>query len=146
MKTNHTPGPWRWELNVKTRYVHLCGGRPMFDKEVMSFRRWGMNSATPEFRVPIPGQDECAHMVPAHQLGVPVKGREHHKHWFQDISDPDAKLIASAPDLLEALYKAKAMMECDKVGGYTRTHDGKDFAEKGSTYETVVAAIKKATE
>jgi len=58
----------------------------------------------------------------------------------------NAKLIAAAPDLLEALYKAKAMMERDKVGGYTRTHDGKDFAEKGSTYETVITAIKKATE
>jgi hypothetical protein len=58
----------------------------------------------------------------------------------------NGKLIMAAPDLLEALHRAKAMMERDKVGGYTRTNDGKDFAEKGSTYESVIAAIKKATE
>lgn len=55
--------------------------------------------------------------------------------------EANAKLIAAAPDLLEALYKAKAIMERDEVGGYTE-----ERVFLGSTYETVIAAIKKATE
>lgn len=52
-----------------------------------------------------------------------------------------ATLEERVKELEGALTAAKIMMERDKVGGYTRTHDGKDFAEKGSTYEKVSAAL-----
>lgn len=98
--SSHTPGPWRWELNLTSRVVQLCGGRPRFDKIVMDFKRWGMGSAAPRFQNP-----EHPHrlMTRADEFAVPVDGREHHYQWFQDIDQPDARLIAAAPDLYAAL-------------------------------------------
>lgn len=37
----------------------------------------------------------------------------------------------------DILQKCKAMMERDKVGGYSRTYEGGDYWEEGSTYEAV---------
>ncbi len=34
---------------------------------------------------------------------APEAGREHHKDWHQLLTHPDARLIAAAPELLEAL-------------------------------------------
>jgi hypothetical protein len=42
-------------------------------------------------------------MVRADELAKDIPGEEHHSEWNQDIEHPDAKLIAAAPDLLEAL-------------------------------------------
>lgn len=70
----------------------------MFDKTVMDFTRWGMQSAQPRFKDPNTGYIENAEM-----FAEVVPGREHHKAWFQTINQPDANLIAAAPDLLEAL-------------------------------------------
>jgi hypothetical protein len=96
-ETKHTPGPWRWEVNNKGRRISLCGGKNPFDLIVVDFVRWGMNSAAPRFRT---GGDDLNVMKHAADFCVPVAGREHHASWFQDLSHPDAKLIAAAPDLL----------------------------------------------
>ena len=93
---NHTPGPWRWEVNHKYKQVSLCGERN-FDLEVMDFRRWGMQGAQPMFR----DDDQILHGVDVFSAAVP--GREHHAEWFQTLDHPDARLIAAAPDLLGAL-------------------------------------------
>jgi hypothetical protein len=95
-----TPGPWRWEVNAKSRHVNLCGGKNPFDLIVVDFVRWGMNGAAPRFRT---GGDNLNVMKPVTDFAIPVAGREHHAKWFQDISHPDARLIAAAPDLLAAL-------------------------------------------
>lgn len=96
--TGHTPGQWRWEINLKHKTVNLCGGeRPKFDLTIMGFRRWGMAGAAPAFINPrkiMQRADEFTAIVP---------GREHHADWFQAIDHPDANLIAAAPDLLAAL-------------------------------------------
>lgn len=95
----HTPGPWRWELNAKSKNIDLCGHGECgpYDFTVMDFERWGMGGAIPRFR------DSNGVMVKADQLAKPVEGRLHHAAWFQSIDHPDARLIAAAPELLDAL-------------------------------------------
>lgn len=58
--------------------------------------------------------------------------------------EANTKLIASAPDLLEALQRTKATMERDKNGGYRLDYNGNACHEVGSTYVMVCEAIKKA--
>lgn len=100
MSATPTPGPWRWELNEKSKRVVLCGGNPHYDLDVMGFQRWGMGSASPHFREDV---DRMCIMHRATKWAHPVKGREHHSSWFMGINHPDANLIAAAPGLLDAL-------------------------------------------
>ncbi len=101
-----TPGPWRWEVNLKGRTVQLCGGlRPKYDLTVMGFARWGMGSAAPRFI------DARNIMHRCETMAVTVPGREHHADWFRTIDHPDARLIAAAPDLAEALEPFVAFFE-----------------------------------
>ena len=97
--SGYTPGPWRWELNEKSKKVELCGGKPQFDLTVMGFTRYGMSSAAPLFR----RYKDFGLLTRADQFGVNAPGRDHHSSWFKLIEHPDARLIAAAPDLLEAL-------------------------------------------
>ncbi len=46
----HTEGPWRWELSMQSKRLHLVGGRPQFDLTVMDFTRWGMGGAGTSWR------------------------------------------------------------------------------------------------
>lgn len=101
--TQHTPGPWRWEVNRKHRTVQLCGGEPKegfgrYDKTVLSFRRWGLQGATPVFWFWKDGRNWSEEPKTAAALAVPAEGREHHRDWFALIDHPDARLIAAAPD------------------------------------------------
>lgn len=104
-----TPGPWRWEFNAEHKSVHLVGGDPRFDLSIMDFTRWGMGGAGVCLR-------DTAHdgMNIMHKLHerpdwiVPFPGRRHHRHWCADVAHPDMRLIAAAPDLLEALISVLA--------------------------------------
>lgn len=100
MKKQYTPGPWRWEFNEKSKEINLVGGKTKYDLTVMDFVRYGMGGAAPRFNVD--HGNDLQLMYRADTMGEVVKGREHHANWFKDISHPDAKLIAAAPDLLEA--------------------------------------------
>lgn len=127
MTTQHTPGPWRWEFNGEHRNLHLVGGRPRYDLTIMDFERWGMNGATMRLRDTAHDGLQLLHRVHERPDWIaPEPGREHHKHWHQLLTHPDARLIAAAPELLEACIAI--------VNGYA--HKGSDMAR---------AAIAKAT-
>lgn len=94
-----TKGPWVWELNKRSKSVELCG----IGIEVLRFERYGMQGAAPTFT----RQDEVFKLQgeKACNLGVDVKGREHHSDWFQTIDHPDAHLIAAAPEMYAFIKK-----------------------------------------
>lgn len=98
---DHTPGPWRWKINHKSKVVQLCGGKPRFDMIVMDFVRWGFSGATPRFN--IERRPGLHLMHKAGELSVPDFNRLHHASWFQVLNHPDAVLIQSAPDLLQSI-------------------------------------------
>jgi hypothetical protein len=104
----HTSGPWRWEVNMKNKCLHLVGGRPMFDLTIIEPTRWGMGSATLMIR-------DTAHdgMNIMHKLHErddwwqAFPGRGHHADWCAAVKHPDMQLIEAAPDLLAALIELR---------------------------------------
>lgn len=100
-----TPGPWRWEVNLKSKAIQLCGGRPRFDLTVMDFVRWGMGGAAPRFLRPMNGSTLML-MEQATRWAEVVPGREHHSEWFRTLNHPDAQLITAAPDYHAAVAEA----------------------------------------
>ena len=129
MSAAHTPGPWRWEFNATSKSVHLVGGKPQFDKTVMQFARWGMGRAVPLFNSKITGNlwNIMERLCDQPDWITPFPGREHHADWCADVIHPDARLMAAAPDMLEALKRFVS-------GPIDKT-----------TYEAARAAIAKAT-
>lgn len=95
-----TPGPWRWELNMKHRQLQLCGGACPFDLIVMDFKRFGMQGAAPRFNIEL--RTNFNVMERAEKFAMIAPDREHHKSWFQLLNHPDANLIEAAPVLLDA--------------------------------------------
>lgn len=137
METKHTPGPWQWEFNSDHKNLHLVGGRPQFDLTIIDFERWGMNKAT--MRLRDTAHDGMNLMYRVHERPdwiVPEHGREHHKRWHQLVIHPDARLIASSPDLLEAVSIAYSHL----------TNPMSVQMSKEQLAKLMLAAIKKATE
>lgn len=133
--SEYTRGPWRWEYNGLHKVVQLVGGRPLFDKTVMDFRRFGMDKAQPRFM----GDDDGFRIL--HKLSdrkdwiKPFPGRAHHADWCASVDNPDANLIAAAPCLLEALMAILPDAEANHVGG----------PDTQARIEAARAAIAKAT-
>jgi hypothetical protein len=112
--SKHTPGPWRWELSAEHKSLQLVGGRPQYDLTIIEPTRWGMNRATMMIR-------DTAHdgMNIMHKLHerpdwiAPFPGRAHHASWCANVIHPDMLLIASAPDLLDALTALRERHQID---------------------------------
>ena len=111
MSMRHTPEPWRWELNLKSKGIELCGGKPSFDLTVMDFTRWGMGRAAPRVR------DKEGLLEPAHKYGKVVEGREHHAEWFQGINHPDMNRIVACVNACAGL-NPEALPEVVKLLEY----------------------------
>lgn len=112
----HTPGPWRWEFNEKSKSVQICGGVPKYDLIVMDFVRYGMGGAQPRFNVS--HENGMQLMENASTMGSVVKGREHHQSWFKSISHPDALLMVKAPEMLDMLKKVIEVHEHHSFNGH----------------------------
>lgn len=112
-KTKHTPGPWFWSVNEKSKSIQITAMDGM-GTTVMDFQRWGMQHATPRFNDKSAG-GEVSLMKCAIDYSSPILGREHHAEWFKGLNHPDAQLMIAAPDLLEALKYAKRFLKSDDV-------------------------------
>lgn len=106
--SGYTPGPWKWRINKCTKRINLFGR----GLTVMDFVRYGMNCAAPRFL-----NNEHL-MVRADELSSIIPGEAHHASWNQDINHPDAKLIALAPELIEALEEV-----LDAIGALSKWHE-----------------------
>jgi hypothetical protein len=133
----HTPGPWRWEFNGATKSVQLVGGKPRYDLTIMDFDRWGMGGAVPRFIEP---SESANGLMLMHRLCdrkdwiAPFPNRDHHFRWCAAVTHPDARLMAAAPDLLEAL---QAIVEAHAIPS--------SICKERPVYEAALAAISKAT-
>ena len=101
MMNKHTPGPWRWEFNREYKILHLVGGRPLYDLTIMDFDRWGMSGAVATLRDPAEdGMNIMHRLCDRPDWIAPFQGRAHHAGWCADVTHPDMRLMAAAPDLL----------------------------------------------
>ena len=117
MDAKHTPGPWRWEFNAEHKRLHLVGGRPQYDLSIMDFDRWGMGGAVATLRdTSEDGMNIMHRLCDRPDWIAPFPGRAHHARWCSDVTHPDMRLIAAAPDLLEALEDCVAVMDRELAG------------------------------
>lgn len=138
MTTKHTPGPWRWEFNREYKTLHLVGGLPQYDLTIMDFDRWGMSNAVATLRDPAEdGMNIMHRLCDRPDWIAPFPGREHHAAWCADVTHPDMRLMAAAPDLLEALQVM--------VRDYTASHADGGSLEMQPAILQASQAIARAT-
>lgn len=132
--TEHTPPPWGWFGNQHGFQLATPDRGRQF---VMTFARMGMQGAQPRFQTKgrmVNAADLVRFEVDRTVQGM-VAGKAApsvYRYDIIDIDHPDARLIAAAPDLLEAL--ADIMREYRHIMG-------DDTGEILAAY----AAIAKAT-
>ncbi|MFK4871616.1 hypothetical protein [Novosphingobium sp. ZW T3_23] len=116
-RTEHTPGPWGWFGNANSNSLYLAtkhSGR----RYVMGFKRWGFSGGQPEFQPAGRGMVDASELLQFEVgdrdvVGVKV-ARENTSVYRMDIRGidcADARLIAAAPDFIEAAPDAADLLE-----------------------------------
>jgi hypothetical protein len=111
MNSQHTPGPWGWFGNKHGFYLATERGGRIY---VMDFVRMGMNRAQPRFQVRVDGKhgvmteasELCTFEVADNVVGMKAAAQPGSGVYRTDINGfdhPDARVIAAAAQLLEAL-------------------------------------------
>lgn len=102
----HTPGPWGWFGNQHGLYLATPDrGR----RYIMGFRRQGLQGAQPTFQqrsIMVPASGLVKFAVGDGTARGMTEGRADpsvYRYDIKEIDHPDARLIAAAPDLLEAV-------------------------------------------
>lgn len=104
----HTPGPWRWEFNRQSKVLHLVGGRPQYGLTIMDFDRYRAVATLRDTSED--GMNIMHRLCDRPDWIAPFPGRAHHADWCAAVTHPDMRLLAAAPDLLEALQYAVAQV------------------------------------
>ena len=134
---------------MKSKVLHLVGGRPAYDLTIMDFDRWGMGRAVATLRDPsVDGMNIMHRLCDRPDWVAPFPGRAHHSDWCSDVTHPDMRLIAAAPDLLAALREAECALSLMQTYGHCNGDEvGRDVAQCRAlaTLNAVGAAIAKAT-
>lgn len=105
--SQHTPGPWRWEVNMQSKSLHLVGGKPQYDLTIIEPTRWGMDGATLLIRdTAYDGMNIMHKLHERPDWWGPFPGRNHHASWCAAVLHPDMRLIEAAPALLAACEAA----------------------------------------
>ena len=114
MSAPFTAGPWRWEFNAKHKQMQLVGGKPTYDLTIMSFDRWGMHGGVAQLRdTAHDGMNIMNRLCDRPDWIAPFAGRAHHADWCADVTHPDMRLMAAAPDLLALLVESQSFIGGD---------------------------------
>jgi hypothetical protein len=103
-----TPGPWRWRGVLSSKSIELQsipgrnGNRLL---SVMTFWRWGMQSAMPVFR------DEQQVLRKPNFTRPPE--RKHHDWYIGGIDHPDARFIEHSREDIDFLLGEVARLEAE---------------------------------
>lgn len=92
-QTQHTPGPWSWRKMGDSLALTTDGRGCII---VMDFVRQGVRGAQPRFGIRRSEKDRGGLLAPADKIDL--------------ASHPDARLIESAPVMLDALKSALAII------------------------------------
>lgn len=141
----HTKGPWGWFGNESGIYLATPDRGRTY---VMGFRRHGLQGAQPTFReggIMRPAAELVRFAVGEGEAKGFAAGRTDRSVYRYDISDvdhPDARLIAAAPDMLEALRYAENTIVAMRPTFSQVKDDGHAYHDQ--VLDTVRAAIAKA--
>lgn len=110
LREGTTPGPWGWFGNASYRPSVYLATRHSGRRYVMDFVRWGMQGAQPRFQPARFGMVDAKDLIQFEVGDQSVRGIDAAKADtsvyrldVRGIDAPDARLIAAAPELLDAL-------------------------------------------